>query len=187
MGILITLWVICGLVGAIIYLARTGYLWSFFRDQFLYPIRQSGGGIGEFFFSLLLVPVFIVANNFAFFFLALVSGPIAVFWTLRMDPAAMLQAVEVNLESHSRLEARDVRYYHYPVGEYEFKCSQCGASEPLVNCPACNCDTYGPASSGIACRKCDRGICNWKCPACGHVNSVKATFMAVRPKLIAGA
>ncbi len=185
----ILIWGGLGLVGAIIYLVRTGYLWPMVRDQVLPGLRVQGGTCGEIAFHMAISPVlvllFLILRNFLLWSVAIVLGPIAIPLAIWMDLSRVIRRINIDLELDWRLELND-SYIDYVVGEVVLCCSKCDHLVPLGPCSDCGSIAYGPKGQFIECRKCDERIDHWTCPACGADNRVRHSLVRLQPHLVAG-
>ena len=188
---IVIIWGGLGLIGVVIYLVRTSYLWPFIREHILNPVRQGAGGsdMGSIIFSMFLTPILILVSlvfrNLILLALAIILGPIAIVVAIRIKPEDAIRTVPVDLDFDWRMEMRDV-YTHYYAGEYVYQCYECKSLEPVEACDLCGGVAYGPGSSMISCRKCGARIGTWTCPQCSHRNPVKGSLAAVRPRLVGG-
>lgn len=184
----VQIWIVLGLVGVVVYLARTGYLAAFISEQvlpmfFLSSEDDLGSMLIGFVIHFLLTLISLLIRNLLLWVLAVILGPFAIVLALVIRPEKALRVITVDLESDSHLEASDI-FSHYVVGRHARQCSQCGSLTPLDACPACGSLVYGPAMPAIRCRKCHEYIDRWTCPGCNTVNKTSISLIELRPYLV---
>lgn len=176
-----------GLIGAIIYLIRTGYLWPMIRDQILPGLAVNGSTLGEIVLGFVLAPImillFLVVRNLPLWVAAIVLGPIAIPMAVLIDTNRMLRYIRVDVASDSRLESKGVDT-NYVVGEVVLRCRKCDHLVLLDTCPKCGSIAYGPNGTSIECRKCNEDVDHWACPSCGEENRVFLSLVRLRPWLV---